>query len=133
MRSPISRNIRYNLGVTAGFLFANLTMMPARSIADLLDTIVIRWGGGGDVQAGNSLIVLKIYEEGRENWQRETLDWCIGPSPRKGAAGFLSHIPSRETVRFRGQDRHRCRSLKCRLMIHFRHGCRWANDHSHAR
>jgi phage terminase large subunit-like protein len=50
-------------------------LVPARNIADLMDTIVVRWGGGGDVQAGHSLIGLKSYEQGREKWQGETLDW----------------------------------------------------------
>jgi phage terminase large subunit-like protein len=40
-----------------------------------MDTIVVRWGGGGDVQAGTSLIGLKSYEQGREKWQGETLNW----------------------------------------------------------
>ena len=54
---------------------AIVELIPARNIADLMDTIVVRWGGGGDVQAGNSLIGLKSYEQGREKWQGETLDW----------------------------------------------------------
>jgi hypothetical protein len=44
---------------------AIVELIPARNIADLMDTIVVRWGGGGDVQAGNSLIALKSYEQGR--------------------------------------------------------------------
>lgn len=54
---------------------AIVELIPARNIADLMDTIVVRWGGGGDVQAGNSLIGLKSYEQGREKWQGETLNW----------------------------------------------------------
>ena len=54
---------------------AIIDAIPARNIADLIDTIVVRWGGGGDVQAGHSLIGLKSYEQGREKWQGETLDW----------------------------------------------------------
>jgi phage terminase large subunit-like protein len=49
--------------------------VPARGVADLIDTIVVRWGGGGDVQASNSIIALKSYEQGREKWQGETLHW----------------------------------------------------------
>lgn len=50
-------------------------LVPARSVADLIDTITVKWGGGGDVQQGTSLIGLKSYEQGREKWQGETLDW----------------------------------------------------------
>ena len=50
-------------------------LIPARSVADLMDTIMVRYGGGGDVQAGHSSIGLKSYEQGREKWQGETLDW----------------------------------------------------------
>jgi phage terminase large subunit-like protein len=50
-------------------------LVPARSVAGLIDTIVVRHGGGGDTQAGQSLIGLKSYEQGREKWQGETLDW----------------------------------------------------------
>jgi phage terminase large subunit-like protein len=50
-------------------------VIPARSVADLMDTIVVKWGGGGDVQAQDSIIGLKSYEQGREKWQGETLHW----------------------------------------------------------
>lgn len=33
----------------------------------------MRWGGGGDVQAGESVLSFKAYEKGREKWQGETL------------------------------------------------------------
>lgn len=48
---------------------------PARSVADLVDNVTVRYGGGGDVQAGFSTIGFKSYEQGREKWQGETLDW----------------------------------------------------------
>ena len=41
---------------------------------DTLDSVVVRWGGGGDVQQGESVLVFKSYEKGREKWQGETLD-----------------------------------------------------------
>lgn len=44
-----------------------------RGLADALDTLVIRHGGGGDVQAGDSLIGFKSYDQGREKWQGPTL------------------------------------------------------------
>ena len=49
--------------------------VPGRGVADLVDTIVVRHGGGGDVQAGQSSIGLKSYVQGRERWQGETLSW----------------------------------------------------------
>lgn len=43
-------------------------------VADALDTVVIRHGGGGDVQQGESLLGFKSYDQGREKFQAETLD-----------------------------------------------------------
>src|SRR4030095_10190932 len=43
-------------------------------VADALDSVVVRWGGGGDVQMGESVLSFKSYEKGREKWQGETLD-----------------------------------------------------------
>jgi phage terminase large subunit-like protein len=39
-----------------------------------LDSVVVRWGGGSDVQAGESVLAFKSYEKGREKWQGETLE-----------------------------------------------------------
>jgi phage terminase large subunit-like protein len=44
-----------------------------RGLADALDTMVVRHGGGGDVQAGETLIGFKSYDQGREKWQGPTL------------------------------------------------------------
>lgn len=44
------------------------------SITDAIDTVVVRWGGGGDVQTGESVLAFKAYEQGREKWQGETID-----------------------------------------------------------
>jgi phage terminase large subunit-like protein len=41
---------------------------------DTLDSAVVRWGGGGDVQQGESVLAFKSYEKGRQKWQGETLD-----------------------------------------------------------
>ncbi|WP_245164000.1 terminase large subunit domain-containing protein [Bradyrhizobium elkanii] len=49
--------------------------IPGRGVSDLIDTLVIKWGGGGDVQAPDSIIGLKSYVQGREKWQGETLHW----------------------------------------------------------
>jgi phage terminase large subunit-like protein len=43
---------------------------PARGVPDLVDTIKVR-----HVSGGTSRIGLKSYEQGREKWQGETLDW----------------------------------------------------------
>lgn len=46
----------------------------AIGVANLLDNITVKWGGGGDVQAGVSVLGFKSYEKGREKWQGPTLD-----------------------------------------------------------
>ncbi|RWO76805.1 MAG: terminase [Mesorhizobium sp.] len=38
-----------------------------------LDSVVVRHGGGGDVQADESVLSFKSFEKGREKWQGETL------------------------------------------------------------
>jgi phage terminase large subunit-like protein len=50
-------------------------IVPGRGVSDLVDTILVKWGGGGDVQAADSIIGLKSYVQGREKWQGETLHW----------------------------------------------------------
>lgn len=45
-----------------------------RGVADAIDTLVIRHGCGGDVQAGESVLGFKSYDQGREKFQAETLD-----------------------------------------------------------
>lgn len=44
-----------------------------RGIPNAVDTIVVKFGGGGDVQASESLIGFKSYDQGREKWQGPTL------------------------------------------------------------
>lgn len=46
---------------------------PRRGMADALDTMLIKWGGGGDVQAGQSQLNFKSNDQGREKWQGPTL------------------------------------------------------------
>lgn len=46
----------------------------AMGVPNLLDNYVIRWGGGGDVQQGESIVYFKAYEKGREKWQGPTID-----------------------------------------------------------
>lgn len=45
---------------------------PRRGLADALDTLIVTHGGGGDVQAGESQIGFKSYDQGREKWQGPT-------------------------------------------------------------
>lgn len=55
----------------------------ARGQPDLMDNIIVRHGGGGDVQAGESIVLLKSYEQGRVKWQGDTIDglWCDEEPP----------------------------------------------------
>lgn len=46
----------------------------AMGVPNLLDNVRVRWGGGGDVQASDSILSFKAYEKGREKWQGPTLD-----------------------------------------------------------
>ncbi|TGW06201.1 DNA packaging protein, partial [Mesorhizobium sp. M2D.F.Ca.ET.145.01.1.1] len=59
-----------------GFIPADCIRDRTRAVGvpNLLDTVVVRWGGGGDVQAGESILALKAYEKGREKWQGPTVD-----------------------------------------------------------
>jgi phage terminase large subunit-like protein len=45
----------------------------AHGVPNLLDNMVVRWGGGGDTQARESLLSFKYYAQGREKWQGPTL------------------------------------------------------------
>lgn len=49
---------------------ALIEAVNARGIPDLADHIRVKHAAGGE-----SLIYLKTYEQGREKWQGETLDW----------------------------------------------------------
>ena len=44
------------------------------SVSNALDSVVVQWGGGGDVQAGQAVLQFKAYEQGREKWQGPTID-----------------------------------------------------------
>lgn len=46
----------------------------AMGTPNLLDNYRVRWGGGGDVQASESIVYFKSYEKGREKWQGPTID-----------------------------------------------------------
>jgi len=55
----------------------------ARGVPECLDSVVVKWGGGGDVQMGQSICMFKSYEKGREKWQGDTIDglWCDEEPP----------------------------------------------------
>lgn len=44
-------------------------------VADALDYVVVRHGGGGDVQASHATIGFRSYDQARTAWQGETLDF----------------------------------------------------------
>jgi len=46
----------------------------AMGIKNALDSVVVRWGGGGDIQSKHSILGFKSYEKGRERWQGPSLD-----------------------------------------------------------
>jgi phage terminase large subunit-like protein len=46
----------------------------SRGLPGALDNIIVKWGGGGDVQASESVCSFKSYEKGRQKWQGETLE-----------------------------------------------------------
>lgn len=52
---------------------AIVDIVPGRFASNAIDTAIIKWGGGGDVQAKDSIISFKTYEQGREKWQGPTL------------------------------------------------------------
>lgn len=59
-----------------GFIPADCIVSRSRAqgVPNLLDSVVVRWGGGGDIQAGESILAFKAYEKGREKWQGPTVD-----------------------------------------------------------
>lgn len=68
---PPTRKALWGTGMIPGECLIDHT--PARGTPDLLDSIVVRHGGGGDVQAGESILNFKTYHSGREKWQGPTL------------------------------------------------------------
>ena len=69
---PPAQTERYGTGTIPHECLKEWT--SARGVPSALDSVVVRWGGGGDVQAQESLLAFKSYEKGREKWQGETLD-----------------------------------------------------------
>lgn len=69
---PPEQTEAYGTGMIPGDAIIDHT--PARGVPNLVDSLVVQWGGGGDVQAGQSVLGFKSYEKGREKWQGETLE-----------------------------------------------------------
>lgn len=46
---------------------------PRRGVPDAMDTVIVKHGGGGDVQSSECQLGFKSYDQGREKWQGETL------------------------------------------------------------
>lgn len=46
----------------------------ARGQPNSMEGCLVKWGGGGDVQAKESVLSFKSYEKGREKWQGPTLE-----------------------------------------------------------
>lgn len=45
-----------------------------RGVSGAVDTLYVKWGGGGDISAGDSTVQFKSYDQGREKFQQESLD-----------------------------------------------------------
>lgn len=58
--------------------------IPGRGVADGLDAIVVRHGGGGDVQQGRSIVSFKSYDRGWKRLRGRTIDlaWCDEEPPK---------------------------------------------------
>lgn len=54
--------------------FSDSDVTNKRGTPNAIDTIIVKNGGGGDVQAGESLCGFKSNDQGREKWQGPTLD-----------------------------------------------------------
>lgn len=53
---------------------ALVEVQPKPNMPKAIAMAVVRWGGGGDVQARESVLTLKSYDQGREKFQASTLD-----------------------------------------------------------
>lgn len=69
---PPQQQEAWGTGMIPGDAIVDTIM--GRGVPHGLDSIVVRWGGGGDVQADRSVLSFKSYEKGREKWQGETLE-----------------------------------------------------------
>lgn len=79
---PPQQQSAWGTGMIPGDAIANTIM--ARGQPNALDSVIVRHGGGGDIQAGESVCSFKSYEKGREKLQGETLEgvWCDEEPPQ---------------------------------------------------
>lgn len=65
-------------------------------VPDAVDGMIVRWGGGGDVQASHSSINFKSYDQGRAKWQADTLDfvWLDEEAPLDIYSEALTRVSS---------------------------------------
>ncbi|UVK37654.1 terminase family protein [Mesorhizobium sp. AR10] len=68
---PPQQQAAWGTGMIPGDAIVHTTM--GRGAPGALDSVVVRHGGGGDVQADESVLSFKSFEKGREKWQGETL------------------------------------------------------------
>lgn len=68
---PPQQQSAWGTGLIPGDAIVDTIM--SRGVPSSLDSLVVRHGGGGDLQAGESVLSFKSYEKGREKWQGETL------------------------------------------------------------
>lgn len=59
-------------GTIPKFRIRDYTMK--RGVADAIDSVQVKWGGGGDVAMTDSIVQFKSYDQGREKFQQESLD-----------------------------------------------------------
>lgn len=69
---PANRE-KWGQGMIPKECFADEPTM-GRGVPDSIDSLVVKYGGGGDIQSGHSELYFKSYEKGREKWQGPTLD-----------------------------------------------------------
>lgn len=71
-RILLGRGTAWGTGMIPGDAIIDTPAMR-RGVVDAVDHVRCRFGGGGDVQAGESPLQFKSYDQGREKWQGETL------------------------------------------------------------
>jgi len=54
--------------------FKDKDVTNKRGTPNAVDTVIVKFGGGGDIQSGESLLGFKSNDQGREKWQGPTLD-----------------------------------------------------------
>lgn len=68
---PPQQQSAWGTGLIPGDCIVDTIM--GRGVPNGLDSTIVRYGGGGDIQADESVLSFKSYEKGREKWQGETL------------------------------------------------------------